>query len=308
MAERAIDPVARQAQLRRLLRRQARAPQGPWLHAEVARRMAERLALVRLQPRHVLEWWGGLGASDAVLQQALPQAQRLVVEPDTAWAEYSRRQREPAWWSARRWTGAQVQVQTESDALPRASQQLVWANMVLHAVSDPPSLFVRWQQALAVDGFVMFSCLGPDTLKELRSLYARLGWAPPGIDFVDMHDLGDMLVHAGLADPVMDQETLHLSWTGPEALLDELRSLGGNAYPGRMPGLRGRGWHRRLLRELEALRNPEGRLELSVEIVYGHAFKAPVRLPVAASSSLSLEDMRDMLRGPSRDQGGPGLR
>ena len=69
------------------------------------------------------------------------------------------------------------------------------------------ALFERWQRALAVDGFVMFSCLGPGTLRELRALYARLGWRAPAQDFIDMHDLGDMLVHAGFADPVMDQES-----------------------------------------------------------------------------------------------------
>ena len=78
----------------------------------------------------------------------------------------------------------------------------------------------------------MFSCLGPGTLRELRALYQRLGWPAPTPDFIDMHDLGDMLVHAGFADPVMDQETLTLQLADmPQALLAELRSLGGNAAP-----------------------------------------------------------------------------
>ena len=296
MVQRAIDPVAVKAQLRRLLRQQQASGQPPWLHAEVARRMAERLALIRLKPRQMLEWWGSLGAGDEVLRQACPQAHRTVVEPDAAWAGHTRATRQPAWWTTRRWVQRAEQVQTAADALPDGEAQMVWANMVLHAEADPPALMARWEQALGVDGFVMFSCLGPDTLKQLRALYAQLGWPAPGADFVDMHDLGDMLVHAGFADPVMDQETLTLTWATPEALLAELRSLGGNTAPQRSPGLRTPRWRGRLLNQLEALRLPDGRLAMSFEVAYGHAFKAPPRRPKGTESQVSLDEMKTLLR------------
>ena len=304
MAQRAIDSVAVQAQLRRLLRLQRASGQAPWLHAEVARRMAERLALIRLKPQRVLEWWGSLGASDEILRAALPGAQRTVLEPDAAWADFTRQSRQPAWWSARRWTHAPDQVITPVDVLPAGQQQLVWANMVLAAEPDPPALFERWEKALAVDGFVMFSCLGPDSLKQLRALYAQLGWAPPGADFIDMHDLGDMLVHTGFADPVMDQETLTLTWADPQGLLTELRSLGGNASPQRATGLCTPRWRQELLSRLDRLRGPDGRLSLTFEVAYGHAFKAAPRRPVAAESQVSLVEMRDILRASRQNPGG----
>ena len=89
--------------------------------------------------------------------------------------------------------------------------QLVWANMVLHLVIDPPALFARWHRLLEVDGVAVFSCLGPGTLRELRELYAGAGWPTPTPGFIDMHDLGDMMVDAGFADPVLDQETITLA-------------------------------------------------------------------------------------------------
>jgi malonyl-CoA O-methyltransferase len=168
--------------------------------------------------------------------------------------------------------------------------------MMLHAVPDPPRLFKRWHDLLTVDGFVMFSCLGPGSLAELRDLYARLHWGLPGAPFVDMHDLGDMLLEAGFADPVMDQETLTLQWESPSALLGELRTLGGNASAARRPGLRTPRWRDRLLRELESMRNSEGKLALSFEIAYGHAFKAAPRLRADEPTKVSLEDMRAMVR------------
>ena len=290
---RGLDDVAVHAALRRL----ARAPQAPWLHAEVARRMAERLAIIRLKPELVLNWWGFLGAGSAVLQQACPHARHVTLEPTPALVERSAEAAKLPWWSARRWSpgvGA-AQVQLELAALPSGAQ-LVWANMMLHAVQNPPALFARWQQALSVDGFVMFSCLGPGTLRELRALYQRLGWGPPTQGFVDMHDLGDMLVQAGFADPVMDQEVLTLQWDSPHALLAELRSLGGNAAPQRMPGLRTPRWRDRLLAALEALRGTDGKISLAFEVAYGHAFKAAPRLPVGEKTTVSLEAMRAMVR------------
>jgi malonyl-CoA O-methyltransferase len=177
-----------------------------------------------------------------------------------------------------------------------AGAQLVWANMMLHAVADPPALFERWQRLLGAEGFVMFSCLGPGTLRELRALYGRLGWPCPSADFIDMHDLGDMLIQAGFADPVMDQETLTLRWDSAQALLAELRLLGRNTAVGRPRGLRTPRWRDLLLHELEALRGADGRLGLSFEVAYGHAFKAAPRLRAGAPTTVSLDDMRAMIR------------
>lgn len=290
-AARGLDPIA----VRRVLRRLARAPEPPWLHAEVARRMAEKLQVILLQPELVIDWWSFLGAGAGHLRVAYPKAQRVLVEPDAAWAARSREQLQRPWWSAARWSGAATEVVTSDDAKP-TDAGLVWANMMLHAVVDPVGLIDRWQRLLRVDGFVMFSCLGPGTLRELRSLYARVGWPTPTPGFVDMHDLGDMLVRAGFADPVMDQETLTLQWESPGALLTELRALGGNTAPDRTAGLRTPRWRARLERELESLRGPDGKLGLSFEVAYGHAFKSAPRMRSDGATRVSLDEMRSMVR------------
>jgi malonyl-CoA O-methyltransferase len=174
--------------------------------------------------------------------------------------------------------------------------ELVWSNLALHAAPDLPGLLSSWQQSLAVGGFVMFSCLGPDSFVELRPIHARNGWGRPAPDWWDMHDIGDLVLKAGFADPVMDQERLRLTWTSPERLLADLRALGGNLAPARFTGLRGRAWHRQLLAELDTLRDAEGRLVLTLELVFGHAFKAAPRLAVAAETVVSVDAMRAKLR------------
>jgi malonyl-CoA O-methyltransferase len=279
------------------LRKLARAEEAPWLHSEVARRMAERLPIIKLQPATVIDWWGFLGHSAEVLQTAYPKARRIVVEPTEALAERSRQAAAKPWWQRLR--GASVDVIGESQVEP-ASAQLVWANMMLQASDDPPRVMADWHRATAVGGFVMFSCLGPDTVRELRTLYRQLGWPPPGADFVDMHDFGDMMVQAGFADPVMDQETLTLTWDSPQALIAELRGMGGNVSPSRFQGLRTPRWRRRLEEALATLIGPDGRLRLTFEIAYGHAFKAAPRHKVGGETVVPLDDLRAMVRSPRR--------
>jgi malonyl-CoA O-methyltransferase len=112
-----------------------------------------------------------------------------------------------------------------------------------------------------------------------------------------MHDWGDMLVHAGFAEPIMDMECITLSYSSADKLLDELRGLGRNLYTERFPALRGRRWRTTLCEALErTLRGPDGRLALTFEVVYGHAFKPHPKLTVLSETRVPLDEMRRSLR------------
>lgn len=281
-----------------VLRRATRPDAAPWLHGEVARRMADKLDFIKATPQRVMDWWSFFGGGAQALAERYPQAERVIVEPTAALQQRSQAATRLPWWSAKRWqVGAPAVLLDAGQALP-GNAQLLWSNMMLHWAGDAPALVARWFDSLAVDGFVMFSCFGPDTLKELRALYQRLGWAPPAHEFTDMHNIGDLLVEAGFADPVMDMEQLTLTYASPAALLDELRSLGSNAGAARAAGLRTPRWRRRLEQELQTLAGDDGRLPMSFEIVYGHAFKPVPRVRVAEQTHVSLEQMRQMVRKP----------
>jgi malonyl-CoA O-methyltransferase len=274
----------------RMRERLARAANPPWLHTEVARRMAERLPIIRQPPQRWLDWWAHGGGGAAAVRAAYPHAQRTAVEPDEVLRAKSAAQL-PPWWSRRRW-GPQAETVLMQGGVTAASADMLWANMMLHGCADIAGVFAQWHRALAVDGFVMFSTLGPGTLPELRRLYEREAWGPAFYPFADMHDLGDLLVHAGFADPVMDQEQLTLTWSSPQAVLRELRTLGGNVHAARHAGLRTPRWRQRLLAQLERSRDADGRVALSFEIVYGHAVRPRARARVAAVSTVSLHDLR----------------
>lgn len=276
----------------------AAPPHSPWLHEEVGRRMEERLEWIKRVPAAWADWEpvrGGL-AAHALVARRYPQARRHVVEPEPARAAVAREALARPWW--RRLAGGPA---TEFGGVAPGSVEMLWANMQLHMSAAPQELMAQWQRALAVDGFLMFSCLGPDTLRELRAAYAAAGWPPPAHEFTDMHDWGDMLVAGGFAEPVMDMERITLSFDNGARLLAELRELGANLHPERFAGLRGRAWRARLEQVLEQqLRGPDGKLTLTFEIIYGHALKPVPRARMGESSAVSLADMRAMLQSDKR--------
>ena len=270
--------------------------QSPWLHEEVASRMAQRLQCFREPPPSWLHWEplnGGLQAH-RLLRERLPQARCHVHAAQLVQA--LRTTREPA---ARSWNPLQWRREQRTSPLAAGEQVgMVWANMALHHVHQPLPLLQHWHSLIQTNGFLMFSCLGPDTLRELRAVYARAGWPDPAHAFTDMHDWGDMLVHSGFAEPVMDMERITLSYSSAAALLQELRELGRNLHANRFGALRGRSWRADLLGALEAglPRGEDGRLLLSFEIIHGHAFKPAPRVPLGSSQSVSVDQMRAMLK------------
>ncbi len=290
-----LDPVA--------AARWSKHPVGnasPWLHEEVASRMQERLDFIKLQPDRWVHWdplRGGLTAQRA-LQKRYPKAQVWLASEQAGEALAAQEAVQGRWWQVERWLGPRIQV-----GLPPAGQaQMLWANMQLHTCVEPQQMLKTWHNTLAADGFLMFSCLGPDSLRELREAYARQGWPEPAHEFTDMHDWGDMLVEAGFAEPVMDMERITLTYETPDRLLAELRSWGRNLHVRRFSGLRGRRWRGQLDQALMTLARPEegGRLSLTFEIVYGHAMKPQPRVKLNAQTEIGLEQMRQMLRSGTR--------
>ena len=219
--------------------------------------MLERLDYVRLDPARILD--AGSGRPRRELGRRYPGASTVAL--DFSLAMLGRRG------PFARLLARDVRVCGDMRALPLAdaSVELVWCNMALHWLADPMAALREFRRVLAPNGLLMFSTLGPDTLKELRAAAGAYRVHA----FVDMHDLGDMLLAAGLAAPVMDMELLTLRYGAPEVLLSDLRASGQtNARVDRPRGLAGRGFAARLRRALGA--QPSA----TYEVVYGHAWRA----------------------------------
>ena len=251
------------------------------LQREVARRMAERLDLVNVSPRRILDAGCGTGADLGLLAGRYPDAQRIGFDPALPMLRVARSK---ASWLKRILPPLAARqpafVCGDARRIPfkTGSAGLAWSNLVLHWLDNPFPALSEIHRVLEVDGLLMFSCLGPDTLQELRAAFAEADNAAHVNRFIDMHDLGDMLLACGFADPVMDMEKITLTYARPQAFLRDLRAGGsGNALEGRRRGLTGRRAWQRMLDALAAQLR-DGQLAVTFEIVYGHAWKPQPRV------------------------------
>lgn len=265
------------------------------LEDEVARRMSERLDYIRIAPDQILDIGCGSGGDLHALGERYPQARRVGI--DFALPFLKADGDEPGllarlFASRRKRAAAPMLACAEAGALPFAPGRfgLIWSNLMLNWLTDPLPALREMHRTLAIDGLLMFSSLGPDTLKELRMALGDQTGARVH-RFIDMHDIGDALVKAGFSDPVMDMEIVTLTYPDIDTLLTDLRQSGwSNASTLRPRSLSGKsGWAIARKRLEDAFVGQ--RLPITFEIIQGHAWKAAPR---------KLDDGRAIVRFQSR--------
>ncbi|MDH5534343.1 MAG: malonyl-ACP O-methyltransferase BioC [Betaproteobacteria bacterium] len=244
------------------------------LQNEVCERMLARLEYVKLSPVMVLDAGAGTGNALPGLMRRFPRTR--VIALDVARAMLQRAGKRIAPWERlvlRRAAPVRLCADIERLPLAEACVDLAWSNLALQWVNDPARAFAELRRVLAPGGLLMFSTFGPDTLGELRAAYRGTDNRTHVNRFIDMHDIGDMLVHSGFADPVMDMERVTLTYADVRELMRDLKAIGAhNVTQGRPPGLSGKSRIATVARNYEALRR-EGRLPATFEVVYGHAWK-----------------------------------
>jgi malonyl-CoA O-methyltransferase len=247
------------------------------LQLEICTRMLERLDYVKLRPRRILDAGSGTGWGTRQLGARYPQAE--IVALDIALGMLQAAQGTSSWWRKLFAGSRQRFVCADVEALPLAahSVDMLWSNLALQWCNDLPATFRELQRVLQPEGLLLFSSFGPDTLQELRTAFAGIDGHRHVNRFIDMHDIGDMLVAAGFADPVMEMERITLTYDDVRAVMQDLRSIGAhNALAGRAPGLLGKAKWARIAQNYEALRRG-GKLPATFEVIYGHAWKVQPR-------------------------------
>jgi malonyl-CoA O-methyltransferase len=267
-------------QLRRAFERAAQTyDASAVLQQEVGRRMLERLALIRLRPRQILDVGAGTGQGSQALLRRYRGARLIAL--DIALAMLGRvrarcgRLRRPAL------------VCADAEALPIADGRidLIYSNLTLQWCNDTERTLREFKRVLAPGGLLLFTTLGPDTLSELRQSWADADALPHVNRFLDLHDIGDALLRSGFSDPVMDRENLTLTYPDTRRLMQDLKQIGAqNKIQGRRRGLTGKQRLERFRQAYEAFRLPDGRLPASYEVLYGHAW-APQTPPATEGTS-----------------------
>lgn len=263
-------------QVRRAFDRAARSyDAAAVLQREVCNRMLERLQYIKHDPQTLLDAGSGTGFGSRNLRRIYPGANMIAL--DIAYGMLSAARAQTPWWKRLLplpQNSREHYVCGDVDRLPlqTSSVDMIWSNLTLQWCNDLNATFAELHRTLAPGGLLMFSTFGPDTLKELRQAFAGLDGYTHVNRFADMHDIGDALVHAGFAAPVMDMECITLTYPDLMALLKELKAIGAhNVTHGRRQGMMGKSGWRALQHAYEQFRS-NGKLPATFEIVYGHAW------------------------------------
>ncbi len=241
------------------------------LQARVNEELMSRLEFFKFQPKVVLDLGAGTGRGAEALKRRFRRA--LVVALDMAPGMLREAQRRQHLF--RRFE----RVCADAMRLPfgDSSVDVVFSSLMLQWCDPLDAVFAEVRRVLKPQGFFAFSTFGPDTLKELRASWAQADGYNHVNQFVDMHDVGEALVRAGLVEPVLDVDRTQLTYDTTLALMKDLKTIGAhNVTAGRSRGLTGRGRLARLQAAYENYRR-NGRLPATYEVIYGAAWGAAGR-------------------------------
>jgi len=250
------------------------------LQRKVADELLQRLALMPMQPRRCLDLGCGTGYCSRALKKRYPKSQ--MVGLDLAHGMVCAAKKQAGWLSRQHFACG------DAEALPFAdnSFDLVVSSLALQWCQPEP-VFRELARVLKPGGVLMFSSFGPDTLMELREAWRQVDDATHVHDFIDMHDLGDAMLRAGLSDPVVDMDKLVVTYPDVAGLLRDLKDIGANNAAETRPGtLTGRERFRRLDEAFEQFRNARGRIPATYEVIYGHALAPTSTGPDANSQKV----------------------
>jgi len=261
------------------------------LHAEVRDNLLARLQLTTLEPRVVLDAGAGTGHASRALKRRYPKAQVVALDSSRRMLHEAARQQS--------WLRPFGRVCADAGLLPLADGcvDLIVSNLMLQWC-DPDAVFAEFRRVLAPHGLLSFSAFGPDTLRELRTAWEQVDSHSHVHQFIDMHDLGDALVRAGFASPVLDVEKYILKYLNVRKVAADLKATGAhNATAGRARGLTGARKFAAMQAAYENFRQ-DGRLPATYEVVFAHAWvpAQSARRSPADAASISLEEMKRELR------------
>lgn len=242
------------------------------LQKEVGERLLERLDLLKMQPQRILDLGTGTGEALLPLLGKYPEAQLFAV--DIAEGMLQQARRKLSWWQRFRNRVGFVSAEAEHLPLADASMDMIISGLTLQWCDDLDVVFQEFERILAPDGVILFTTFGPDTLTELRYAWQQVDQESHIHTFIDMHDIGDALLRARLAEPVMDMEVITVNYQDAWQIMRDLKNIGAhNASLQRPRYLTGKQRFRQVIEAYETFRS-EGKLPVTYEIVYGHAWAA----------------------------------
>ena len=255
---------------------------------EIGKRLFARLQYLKIAPKRILDLGCGPGSFLPDLAALYSGAQ--VIGLDLVPAMLKQAEKKQGW--RRKWSV--VAADMIEMPFPDHAFDLIFANQVIHWGNPLQEVMRELNRVLQVGGCLMFSTLGPYTFSELKTAWSTVNHYAHANDFIDMHDLGDILIKEYFADPVIDMEMLNVHYESLQQLVDALQQQGvRNINPRRNQGLTGKNAWQQFNHNYDRLKTAEGKYPLSYEVVYGHAWKGLKRKTASGTESfISVSDIR----------------
>jgi len=255
------------------------------LQHNVCDEMLQRLDLTSLKPQVILDAGCGTGWGTQGLLKKYKQARIISLDLSPAMLKQTK--------SKGSWLRKPALICADAESMPLADESvdLVFSSLMLQWC-DYRKVFAEFKRILRPQGLLMFSTFGPDTLKELKQSWAQVDNHPHVNDFTDMHDLGDELIHTGLAEPVMDMDLHALTYKDVVSVMTDLKAIGANTVLNKQQSANGLitpGQLKQVINYYETYRK-QGLVPASYEVVYGHAWKTSQRVSKMSTQDAAVQE------------------
>ncbi len=237
------------------------------LQHEVLARLSERLDYINLQPKSILDVGCGTGKGIKNLSKQYSKAK--VIGFDLAFNMLQHSKKQFGLFNKSRLINADM----ERLPIQDNSIDLIFSNLAIQWVNDLELTIKEFKRIGRPDGLLMFTTFGPNTLWELNDSWLQIDQMPHVHRFIDMHDIGDILVGSGFAEPVMDSETITMQYPTFKEVLVDLKNIGANnADNQRSKGLMTPSKLKALEQAYKTIGFKDNQYQASFEIIYGHAW------------------------------------
>jgi malonyl-CoA O-methyltransferase len=230
-----------------------------FLQKEIATRLDAKLNVISGESNVILDLGAGTGLLSKQLSKRFPDSQLICLD----FAQLSLKN-----------NPSSNKICADAYQLPLAdnSVDMVISSLMMQWCPDLKQLFSEIHRVLKNDGLILFSTFGPDTLKELKKSWSVVDSEAHVNTFTDMHDIGDQMLGAGFQSPVMEMETLTLTYQTVTDLLRDLKAIGAQTVNTRSKSLMGKDKFQLMIKMYESYRK-DGKLPATYEVIYGHAWK-----------------------------------
>jgi len=246
------------------------------LQHQIIDNLVDRLEFVKIDPKLIMDLGSGTCRAGQLLQRKYKKTKIINLDfSENMLLQGQIKNKNFLQWVRRK---KDMYICSDFEKLPFAKNifDMVWSSSSIQWASDIDQLLKGVFNALKPGGLFILSSFGPETLVELNQISKKIFNKSTTSHFIDMHDLGDLLLNLGFQNPVLDREIFVMTYQHPSDLFKDLKRIG--ATSGNMDdfkGMKSRGYLEKIINEYSNYKK-DNLYPASYEVIYAHAWKPDI--------------------------------